>query len=214
MYWFRQHVLFCYNVHMVDIWCNDNRYDQTFKLASTNQSRVSVVGTRYVVEHFRRSTILTYNAISKHKENMRHFIWFEWVYKHVHLTYAEWLSDSSGWQCTHVKPLSHVATFPLRLHGVIKNPWAQWFRKENWPWRFYRALCGSYGVLVGDWLCFHCALTTLPLRASSCRGVRTACTLGVHGAPLHWRSFVCIPCSNPKVTTHRGSSVFVCKTCV
>ena len=45
------------------------------------------------------------------------------------------------------------------------------------PWRFYGAPWRSYGVLVGDCLRPHSALTALPLRASSCHGARTAICL-------------------------------------
>ena len=57
------------------------------------------------------------------------------------------------------------------------------------------------GVLVGDCLYSNCALTTLPLRVSSCHGAHTAYALCFTALPLLWWRFVCIPCSNLKVIT-------------
>ena len=44
------------------------------------------------------------------------------------------------------------------------------------PWRFYGAPWRVYGVLVGDWLHSHGALTALTLRTSNCHGARTVLT--------------------------------------
>ena len=57
------------------------------------------------------------------------------------------------------------------------------------------------GVLVGDCLYSNCALTTLPLRVSSCHGAHTAYALCFTALPLLWWRFVCMPCSNLKVIT-------------
>ena len=105
--------------------------------------------------------------------------------------------------CIVLKSLSHLAALPLRLHGILKFPRAQWDRMEiwlfSWRWRclgvsmfqwssmaFLRRPVGdcllSHGTLTARSRSFHCALTALPLRASSCHGTCTMCALRVQGA--------------------------------
>ena len=69
-----------------------------------------------------------------------------------------------------------------RCHGVLTAISRQ-------PWRFYKAPWRSYGVLVGHCLRSRCAVTTLPLRASSCHGARTACARCIHAAPTALTAF-------------------------
>ena len=114
----------------------------------------------------------------------------------------------------HVKPLSHSTAIPRRWHGDLKFLRAPWDRTKilknvannftfSITWRchgaptatvaFPRSAYGvpprSQGVLTGDWLRSHGALTACSWRAKSCQCASTACTQrarrahSAHGAP-------------------------------
>ena len=109
----------------------------------------------------------------------------------------EWLL----WVQSLVKPLSHSTAIPRRWHGDLKFLRAPWDRTKilkniannftfSITWRchgaptatvaFPRSAHGvpprSHGVLTGDWLRGHGALTACSWRAKSCHCASTACT--------------------------------------
>ena len=100
-----------------------------------------------------------------------------------------------------VKPLSHSTAIPRRWHGDLKFLRAPWDRTKilknianNFTFfitgrchgaptatvAFPRSAHGvpprSHGVLIGDWLRGHGALTACSWRAKSCHCASTACT--------------------------------------
>ena len=107
-----------------------------------------------------------------------------------------WIPTGTYW----VKPLSHLAAFPLRWHGVVKFSRAPWDRKKTLiffvkksrygvltaslqrPWRCYGAHMAFYRVPT-EFLWrfsalsrrFHCAFMALTMRA-----------LRFHGVWLRW----------------------------
>ena len=101
----------------------------------------------------------------------------------------------------YLKPLSHSTAIPRRWHGDLKFLRAPWDRTKilkniansftfSITWRchgaptatvaFPRSAHGvpprSHGVLTGDWLRSHGALTACSWRAKSCHCASTACT--------------------------------------
>ena len=106
-----------------------------------------------------------------------------------------------GLKLNHVKPLSHSTAIPRRWHGDLKFLRAPWDRTKNLKniannftfsktWRCHGAPMATvpfprsahgvpprpHGVLIGDWLRSHGALTACSWRAKICHCASTACT--------------------------------------
>ena len=113
-----------------------------------------------------------------------------------------WVNDDQHWCFAwSLKPLSHSTAIPRRWHGDLKFLRAPWDRTKilkniannftfSITWRCHGAPTAtvafprsahclpprSHGVLIGDWLRSHGALTACSWRAKSCHCASTACT--------------------------------------